>query len=185
MLVGWGGNNGSTVTAAILANKLGIQWRTKDGMRRSNYFGSITQSSTVFLGMEEGGKEAYAPLSCLLPMVDPNDIVVDGWDISSMNLADAMERACVLDFDLQRQLKSEMERLLPRKSIYDKDFIAANQEDRADNIIKGLNKTEQIEAIRADIRDFKKKSGVEKVTANIKYKPKYSRAILPPFQIHR
>ncbi len=31
MLVGWGGNNGSTVTASILANKLGITWRTKEG----------------------------------------------------------------------------------------------------------------------------------------------------------
>ena len=35
MLVGWGGNNGSTVTASILANKLGISWRTKDGVQVS------------------------------------------------------------------------------------------------------------------------------------------------------
>ena len=33
MLVGWGGNNGSTVTASILANKLGITWRTKEGLQ--------------------------------------------------------------------------------------------------------------------------------------------------------
>ncbi len=32
MLVGWGGNNGSTVTACILANKLGVTWRTKEGV---------------------------------------------------------------------------------------------------------------------------------------------------------
>ncbi|XP_077504477.1 inositol-3-phosphate synthase [Amblyomma americanum] len=30
MLVGIGGNNGSTVVAATLANKLGLSWRTKD-----------------------------------------------------------------------------------------------------------------------------------------------------------
>lgn len=30
MLVGWGGNNGTTVTAAVLANRLGLSWRTKD-----------------------------------------------------------------------------------------------------------------------------------------------------------
>ncbi len=29
MLVGWGGNNGTTVTASILANKHNITWRTK------------------------------------------------------------------------------------------------------------------------------------------------------------
>ena len=41
------------------------------------------------------GEEAYAPFSALLPMVHPNDIVWGGWDISGLNLADAMERAQV------------------------------------------------------------------------------------------
>lgn len=35
MMVGWGGNNGSTVTAAILANKLNVSWRTKEGKKVS------------------------------------------------------------------------------------------------------------------------------------------------------
>lgn len=33
MLVGWGGNNGTTVTAAVIANKMGMHWRTKTGMK--------------------------------------------------------------------------------------------------------------------------------------------------------
>jgi len=32
MLVGWGGNNGSTITAGILANKNNLEWETKSGM---------------------------------------------------------------------------------------------------------------------------------------------------------
>jgi myo-inositol-1-phosphate synthase len=32
MLVGWGGNNGTTVTGGILANRHGITWRTKVGV---------------------------------------------------------------------------------------------------------------------------------------------------------
>lgn len=35
MLVGWGGNNGTTVTAAVLANRLGLTWRTKTGLKVS------------------------------------------------------------------------------------------------------------------------------------------------------
>lgn len=31
MLVGWGGNNGTTVTAAVLANRLRLSWMTKTG----------------------------------------------------------------------------------------------------------------------------------------------------------
>ena len=42
MLVGWGGNNGSTVTAGILANKHNITWETKYGKKTPNFFGSIT-----------------------------------------------------------------------------------------------------------------------------------------------
>lgn len=35
MLVGWGGNNGTTVTAAVLANQLGLHWMTKTGKKVS------------------------------------------------------------------------------------------------------------------------------------------------------
>lgn len=37
MLVGWGGNNGTTITAALLANKLKLSWETKDGMKKANW----------------------------------------------------------------------------------------------------------------------------------------------------
>ena len=36
MLVGWGGNNGSTVTAAQIANKLNMSWHTKEGVKVSS-----------------------------------------------------------------------------------------------------------------------------------------------------
>nr|KAG5686075.1 hypothetical protein BaRGS_030690 [Batillaria attramentaria] len=161
MLVGWGGNNGTTVTAAVLANKLGLSWNTKDGERKANYYGSITHCATVCLGTNENG-EMYVPLRDLLPMVHANDIVFDGWDISGMNLADAMARAKVLDYGLQQMLRPHMEKLKPRPSYYSPDFIAANQESRADNVMHGT-KQEIVEQIRSDIRDFKSKSGVEKV----------------------
>ncbi|XP_058870127.1 inositol-3-phosphate synthase 1-A-like [Acipenser ruthenus] len=161
MLVGWGGNNGTTVTAAVLANKLGMTWRTKTGVQNANYLGSLLQSSTVCLGTGPQG-DVYVPFGRLLPMVHPNDIVFDGWDISSMDLAAAMERAQVLDWSLQEQLRPHMEKLKPRPSIYFPKFIAANQEERADNVIQGTQQ-EQLEQVRRDIRDFKQKSGVDKV----------------------
>ena len=77
MLVGWGGNNGSTVTGAALANTLGLSWRTKEGVQTSNFYGSVTQASTVLLGTGPNG-DVYMPFSSLLPMVSPNDIVFDG-----------------------------------------------------------------------------------------------------------
>ena len=35
MLVGWGGNNGSTLTAAVIANQKGMSWHTKQGLKVS------------------------------------------------------------------------------------------------------------------------------------------------------
>lgn len=32
MLVGWGGNNGTTLTGGILANKYNINWNSKRGV---------------------------------------------------------------------------------------------------------------------------------------------------------
>ncbi len=77
MMVGWGGNNGTTLTASVLANKLGLSWCTKDGVQQANYFGSITQASTVYLGSDVDG-DVYVPFKDLLPMVYPDDIVFDG-----------------------------------------------------------------------------------------------------------
>ncbi len=57
MLVGWGGNNGSTITGGIIANKLKLVWETQTCEQAANYYGSITQSSTVRIGNDKNGKE--------------------------------------------------------------------------------------------------------------------------------
>ncbi|KAJ3073629.1 Myo-inositol-1-phosphate synthase [Quaeritorhiza haematococci] len=164
MMVGWGGNNGSTLTASIIANRRNIRWRTKEGVQEPNYFGSVTQSSTLRLGTDPvTGQEVYIPFNKVLPMVHPNDFVLGGWDISSANLAQAMTRAKVLEWDLQRQVVDEMEQLKPLPSIYYPDFIAANQSDRADNVIPGNDKKEHLEKIRRDIKEFKAMHALEKV----------------------
>ncbi|XP_075164862.1 inositol-3-phosphate synthase [Haematobia irritans] len=162
MLVGWGGNNGSTLTAALEANRRQLQWRKRTGVQKANWFGSITQASTILIGSDEEGKDVYAPMKDLVPMVNPDDIIVDGWDISSMNIGDSMKRAQVLDVELQDQLYADLSAMKPRPSIYDADFIAANQSDRADNLIKGT-KVEQYEQIRKDIQDFRGKHNLDSV----------------------
>lgn len=162
MMVGWGGNNGSTVTAGILANRLKMQWNTKEGSHNADYYGSLTQASTVRLGLNEKGESVYIPFSNMLPMVHPNDLVMGGWDISSMNIGDAMKRAQVIDYDLQRQLHPLMVDMKPLPSIYSPNFIAANQSDRADNLIEGT-KSEQVAVLRSHIKEFKVKHGLDKV----------------------
>jgi myo-inositol-1-phosphate synthase len=162
MMVGLGGNNGSTVAAGIIANRENISWRTKNGVQTPNYYGSVTQCSTVRVGANAVGEDQYVAMSDMLPMVNPNDMVIGGWDINSADLAEAMERAQVLDYDLQRQLVPYLKKVKPLPSAYFPDFIAANQADRANNVLTGT-KQEQLEQLRADIRKFKADNKLERV----------------------
>eukprot|EP00112_Aurelia_sp_Birch-Aquarium-sp1_P019461 Seg482.2 transcript_id=Seg482.2/GoldUCD/mRNA.D3Y31 product="Inositol-3-phosphate synthase 1-B" protein_id=Seg482.2/GoldUCD/D3Y31 len=161
MLVGWGGNNGTTLTAALLANEHNITWETKSGTKKPNFFGSVLEASTVSLGFDQDG-EVFVPMRDLLPMVKPTDLVLDGWDLSSLSLDVAMRRAEVLDIGLQDQLAPMMREMTPRKAIYRADFIAPNQAERADNILTGTA-DEQLKQVRADIKDFKAENNLDKV----------------------
>lgn len=154
MLVGWGGNNGTTVTAGIIANRRGLVWDTREGPRAANYYGSVVMASTMKLGTEaKTGKDINVPFHNVLPMVHPNDLVIGGWDISGMNLANAMDRAAVLEPTLKNMVKKEMAEMKPLPSIYYPDFIAANQEDRADNILEGSKASmAHVEKLRKDIQ---------------------------------
>ncbi|CCE61369.1 hypothetical protein TPHA_0A02880 [Tetrapisispora phaffii CBS 4417] len=183
MLVGLGGNNGTTLLASVLANKNNLEFYSKNfkGLKKANYYGSVTQSSTIKLGIDpKTNDEIYVPFTDILPLSNPNDFVITGWDISDLNCFEAMQRACVLEHDLQMQLKDEMEKIKPLKSIYYPDFIALNQNERANHCfnrkseaegnkdplsLDGLtkNKWSHVEQIRDDIRNFKKENNLDKV----------------------
>jgi myo-inositol-1-phosphate synthase len=154
MLVGLGGNNGTTITAGIMANRRNLVWETRNGAQKANYYGSVVMGSTLKLGTDAKTlQDVNIPFHDVLPMVHPNDLVIGGWDISGMNLADAMDRAMVLEPTLKSLVRKELAAIVPLPSIYYPDFIAANQEDRADNLIPGSKAClAHVEQIRKDIR---------------------------------
>ncbi|KAF6212953.1 hypothetical protein GE061_010666 [Apolygus lucorum] len=168
MLVGWGGNNGSTLTAAIEAHKHKVTWNTKRGLKKPDWFGSLTQSSTVNIGYDStDGSPVYVPFKDVLPTVDPEEILVDGWDISSADLNQAVRRAAVLDVNLQDKLEPFLKDFQPRPSVYKEKFIAQNQRERADNVLPGSDAS-MVDRLRADIREMKRRSDLVVVvwTAN-------------------
>ena len=162
MMVGLGGNNGSTILGGILANKHAITWRTKKGEQMANMLGSMTQSSSMKVADSEDG-EVYMRLKEVIPMVDPVDLEVTGWDINKADLAEAMARAQVFDYDLQQKLEPYLKEYRPLPSIYYPDFIASNQEDRADNLLPGDDKWQHLTAIRKDIASFREERQLDKV----------------------
>lgn len=177
MLVGFGGNNGSTFLASILANKNNISFHNKEGLQQPNYLGSMTQASTFKLGMDSKGNDVFVPFNSILPLVNPNDFIVSGWDINSANLAQCIERSHVLEYDLQAKLKPYMKEYVPLKSIYYPDFIAMNQYDRADNCENEIpsdsnekerkynvtDKWNDLLKIRKDIKNFKASNKLDSI----------------------
>ena len=162
MIIGWGGNNGTTVTNGILANKLNLKWETKRGEVKANYHGSLTQCSTSYLGQDEKGTTFVTAFKNLLPMVNPNDLVIGGWDISKKNIYEATRRARVLEPTMYNQLKEYTEKMVPLPAVFDLSFVAPNQENRADNVIEG-NKQKKLDTIRQNIKDFKTQNNLDKV----------------------
>ena len=131
MLVGLGGNNGTTFTAGILANQKQLEWETKRGIEKANYYGSFTQSATTHVGYKFDEKtrrleDVHKPVHELMPMVNPNDIKISGWDISGLNLFEAAKRSHVLEPSLINQMKSELEAITPLPAVLNQEFIAAN-----------------------------------------------------------
>jgi len=165
MLVGLGGNNGSTFVAGVLANKRELSWPTRNGEQKANFVGSFTQAATTHVGFrfDEGTgelRDVHKPIKDLLPMVNPVEFEIGGWDISGHNLYEAAKRAKVLEPSLIEQLKEDLEKFKPLPAALNPDFIAGNQSDRADNVLTGTNR-ELIAKIREDIREMK--SRTEKV----------------------
>ena len=162
MFVGLGGNNGTTATVGVLANKKKLKWETKRGEVKANYHGSLTQCSTTWLGQDDKGNTYVAPFKALLPMVNPDDLVISGWDISKLNMYEATKRAKVLEPTMYNQLKDELEKMVPLPAIFDLSFVAPNQETRADNVIEGT-KQEQMDEVRKQMREFKEKNALDTV----------------------
>jgi myo-inositol-1-phosphate synthase len=166
LLVGIGGNNGSTLLGGVLSNKHHITWPSKRGEKEPNYFGSLTHATTTCIGTDdETHEQVYVPLRSLVPMVHANDMVLGGWDLNGAYMDEAMARAEVFPRALQIQLAPHMRKYgRPMRSIYYPSFIAGNQEDRVDNVLDGdCASMAHLEHIRRDIREFKARNALDSV----------------------
>lgn len=165
MLVGWGGNNGSTLTATMLAHKHQVSWKTRRGVQQPNFYGSLLLASTMSIGRDSRTLQpVHVPLKDLFPLLKPASLILGGWDISAANLSEACERAQVLEPDLLRQLEGHLQALKPLPAYYDPKFIALNQFSRANNVISSkLSLRQVLEHLQQDIRSFKKSNGLDAV----------------------
>eukprot|EP01055_Gregarina_sp_Pseudo9_P003514 Gregarina_sp_Pseudo_9__3513@NODE_367_length_3026_cov_49_364915_g346_i0_p1_GENE_NODE_367_length_3026_cov_49_364915_g346_i0NODE_367_length_3026_cov_49_364915_g346_i0_p1_ORF_typecomplete_len515_score107_35NAD_binding_5/PF07994_12/6_9e154Inos1P_synth/PF01658_17/9_8e50_NODE_367_length_3026_cov_49_364915_g346_i013952939 len=162
LLAGIGGNNGTTLACALVANQRQVTWEDKHGTHRPDWLGSLAVMGTCKLGCTAQGRDVYVPIRSLLPMLHPNDLVVGGWDISKTVMSEAVRRAQVMPLDIQRQVAETLDRIPVWPGVHRPGFIATNQQVRADNVIAGTQAT-QLQQLRADILTFKNQNNLDKV----------------------
>ena len=129
LIVGLGGNNGVTLLAGQIANVNNLTWETSTtGRISANWFGCLTQIPPR--GMHGGvGYQGRIP-----NLANANNAVVGGWDIRPTKLGQALYDCRVLEPDLVRQVRDEMDKVDIMKGVWDPSFIGESQHETATHL---------------------------------------------------
>jgi len=120
--------------------------------------GSVTQMGTIRLGKRTEGRSPK--IKEFVPLANLDDLVFTGWDIFEDNMFDAATNAGVLDRYLLEQIKPFLQKITPRKAVFDHNYV---KKIDGPNVKKGKNKMDLAEQVREDIRQFKKSSGASRL----------------------
>ena len=125
----------------------------------SSPIGSVTQMGHIRLGKRTDGRSPR--VKEFVPLAELNDLVFTGWDIFEDDMYAAAGKAGVLERSLLEQVKPFLSSIKPRTAVFDKNYVKKLD---GPNVKKGKNKKDLVEQVRADIQDFKKTSGADRLT---------------------
>ncbi len=120
-------------------------------------FGALTQLAKI---APPDQPKAQVALAEYLNLTRLEDLVFGGWDINPGNGYDMAQAAGVLEPLLLAAVRPALEAVEPMAGIHDPQYLRRTEGRR---VKPQTNKFEQAEALRQDIRAFKKQHGVEQV----------------------
>ncbi len=131
-----------------------------EAVRRGNAepIGSVTQMGTIRLGKRTEGRSPM--IQEFLPLAGLDDLVFTGWDIFEDNMYEAALKAGVLERSLLDRVRPFLQSVKPRKAVFNQQYVKKLD---GPNVKKGKTKRDLAEQVRADIRDFRRKSGAERL----------------------
>ncbi|HUJ39809.1 MAG TPA: inositol-3-phosphate synthase [Candidatus Acidoferrales bacterium] len=126
--------------------------------REANPIGSLTQMGTVRLGKRT---ENRAPLiKDFVPLAPLDSLVFGGWDIFPDNAFDAAAHAGVLEPHDLAKVRKFLEGISPMKAAFDQNYVKKLE---GSYVKKGKTKFDLAEQIEDDIKQFRKRSGADRV----------------------
>ena len=120
--------------------------------------GSLTQMGAIRLGKRTDGRSPK--IKDFVSLANLNNLVFTGWDIFEDDMYAAALNAGVLEKTLLDQIKPFLKSVKPRPAVFDRHYVKKLD---GKYVKKGKNKKDLAEQLRADIRDFKKTSGADRL----------------------
>jgi myo-inositol-1-phosphate synthase len=161
LIVGLGGNNGVTLLAGQIANRDGLSWETASSGRVSaNWYGCLTQIPPR--GGVRGGGGGFR--GRVPGLADAARAVVGGWDVRPAPLGRALYDSRVLEPDLVRQVREEMDGVVVMEGVWDPSFVGESQHGTATHVVSGEDGSStrtRLERIRRDIRSWRGTNNVD------------------------
>jgi myo-inositol-1-phosphate synthase len=166
MVVGLGAVTSTFMTGVLMARK---------GLAKP--VGSMTQYDKIRVG--KGADKRYLSYSEIVPMAQLNDIVFGAWDVYPANAFQSAMYAEVLKEKDILPVKEELEKIVPLKAAFDKDF--AKRLDGS-NVKECKSRWDMVEQLRADIRNFKKENGCSRIV--VAWAASTEIYVAPDMQVH-
>ena len=147
MVVGCGAVATTFITGVLM---------TRKGLAKP--IGSMTQYDKIRVG--KGNDKKYLSYYDIVPLAQLNDIEFATWDVYPQNAYQAAVYAEVLKEKDIEPVRDELEKIVPLKAAFDKNY--AKRLD-GDNVKDVKTRWEMVEALREDIRQFKKEKRLDRV----------------------
>ena len=120
-------------------------------------FGSLTQLGNIRLGKRTENRQSL--IRDFVPLASLDDLVFGGWDLFPDDAYAAARNAEVLTPEHLGLVKDELSLIKPMPAVFFPEFV---KRLRGENVKKETNKRELADAVRDDIRRFKRDNGVDR-----------------------
>lgn len=147
MIVSLGAVSSTFITGVLMARK---------GLAKP--VGSMTQYDKIRVG--KGADKKYLSYSEIVPLADLKDIEFGAWDVYPADAYRSAMYAEVLKEKDIEPVKDELVKIVPMKAAFDKNY--AKRLD-GDNVKDCKTRWEMVEALRENIRNFKKEHGCARI----------------------
>ncbi len=147
MVVGCGAVTTTFMTGVFMARK---------GLAKP--IGAMTQYDKIRVG--KGAEQKYLSYGEIVPLSTLDDIEFATWDVYPQNAYQAAMYAEVLKEKDIEPVRAELEKIVPMKAAFDKNF--AKRLD-GDNVMEGKTRWEMVQLLREDIRRFKAEKNIARV----------------------